>query len=119
MANKREFKKFAAALGAGVAEDIMINYYANPGIDSAVADNCVRKVLMAAEKAIKNSNVFFDKGPSAFENREDYTRAHSEFFKALFKKINSDLLTEIEEAVKEFNAAVPAEVKARNKETLN
>lgn len=119
MANKREFKKFATALGANVCEDIMINYYSIEGIDRKMAEESVGKVLAAVENATSRANVFFDKGARAFEDRKEYSRAKRAFFKDLFEKINKDFISEIDEALKMFNSSVPAEVKAHNKEIVN
>lgn len=116
MANKREFKKYATTIGAGVAEDMLINYHCNPGMDKKVVDDCIGRVLMAVTKAVSEANVFFDKGVKAFENKKEYLKAKKDFFKQLYAKINKDFVTEIEGALKDYNAAVPAEVKQRNKE---
>ena len=116
MANKREFKKFVTAVGAGVAEDMLVNYHCNPGMDKAKVDECIGRVLLAVTKAVSDANVFFDKGARAFENKKEYIKAKEEFFKQLFKKINSEFVAELDGALKEYNSAVPADVKARNKE---
>ncbi len=115
MANKRDFKKYVTAVGAGVSEDMMIIYYCNEGMDKAVVDNCVGQVLVAVTKAVSEANVFFDKGARAFEDRKAYGKAKREFFKALFMKIATDFTAAIEAALKEFNAAIPQKVKDENK----
>lgn len=115
MANKRDFKKYVTAIGAGVSEDMMIIYYCHEGMDKAVVDSCVGKVLIAVTKAVSEANVSFDKGVRAFEDKKAYSKARSAFFKALFMKIATDFTAEIEAALKEFNAAIPQKVKEENK----
>ncbi len=58
------------------------------------------------------------KGQKAFDNPKEYNRAKEAFFKQLFKKINEDFAREINEALKEFNATIPAEVKAQMKASV-
>lgn len=116
MANKREFKKFVTAVGSNVCEDILINTHCCPGIDAKIANDSILRILTAVETATGNANVRFDKGEKAFENRREYTRAKEAFFRQLFNKINADFAQELDEAVKEFNAAVPEKVRKQNAE---
>lgn len=118
MANKREFKKYATAVGASLCEDMMVYYYNVPGINKEEVEKGIGKVLAAVEQAVCNANVFFDKGRRGFESDKAYSKAKKEFFKKLFEKINSDFKATLDEAVKEFNAAVPASVKEENKAAL-
>lgn len=115
MANKREFKKFVSAVGSNICVDMMINYYTIKGINSEAVDSAIEKVLCAIDTARENANVCFDKGARSFENRKEYNRAKETFFRALFQKINADFIGTLEIAIKEFNAAVPEDVKVQNK----
>lgn len=115
MANKREFKKYVEAVGASICDEMMIAYYNVEGIDKEKTQNSIGMVLGAVGKAIGNANVFFDKGRKAFDTPRDYGRAKAQFFKQLFCKIKTELANEINEALKEFNAAIPAEAKAQQK----
>lgn len=119
MANKREFKKYVSAVGASMCEDIMICYYNIPDIDHKAANEAVGKILGAMNEATKRSNVFFDKGKRAFESDEAYSKAKKAFFRAVFAKIAGDFRKDLEEAVKQFNAAIPQAVKEKNKEIAN
>ena len=62
-----------------------------------------------------NSNIFFDRGVKAFADKKEYSKAKETFFKALFEKVSTEFTEEINLALKEFNAALPAEEKERNK----
>lgn len=119
MANKREFKKYTEALGAALCDEMMISYYNVEGIDKEKVSNAIAKVLGAIGMATSNSNIFFDKGAKAFENKKEYSKARKEFFKKLFDKINSDFTGTIDEALKEFNSAIPAAVKEENKKAVS
>ena len=118
MANKRDFKKYVESVGAAICDEMMIAFYNVEGIDQEKTQESIAKVLGAVGKATSNSNVFFDKGQKAFDNPKEYNRAKEAFFKQLFKKINEDFAREINEALKEFNAAIPAEVKAQMKASV-
>lgn len=115
MANKREFKKYVAAVGASACNDIMESYYIVEGINKDTVSKAVELVLAATAAARANSNVFFDKGPKAFSDRKEYSKAKEVFFKKLFEKINADFTAQLDEAVKVFNSAIPQEVKDQNK----
>lgn len=116
MANKREFKKYADAVGASVCEEMMEAYYNVKDADKAAIEQAIAKVLGATAAAKSNANVFFDKGHKAFENLKEYSKAKEAFFTQLFAKINDDFSKEIEAAVKQFNAAIPQNVKEEQKQ---
>lgn len=116
MANKREFKKYVDELSSSLYNEMMINYYNVENIDKEQISKAITKVLGAMETARMNSNTFFDKGVKAFDNKAEYGKAKKIFFKKLFKKIISDYSAEIEDALKSFNAAIPADTKEKNKE---
>lgn len=115
MANKREFKKYVDALGASIIDEMISTYYNVENADRDKIAEAMEATLGAIGKAKNNANVFFDKGEKAFENAEEYSKAKKAFFKALFDKINTEFSEEINAALKIFNAALPAEEKARNK----
>ena len=66
MANKREFKKYADALGASVIDEMISAYYNVKNADRDKIAESMQKVLGAIGKAKNNSNVYFDRGPKAF-----------------------------------------------------
>lgn len=113
--NKRSFKKNVEAVGALICDDMLVSYYNVEGINKDGVGEAVGKVLKAVGEARANSNVFFDRGRRAFSDPKEYSRAKRGFFRALFKKINSDFENEISEALKAFNGAVPRNVKEANK----
>lgn len=119
MANKREFKKYVEAVGASVCEEMMLAYYNVEGVDKDLIAKAIEKTLGAVARAKNNANVFFDRGARGFEDRKAYCKAKENFFKALFNKIETEFNTQINEALKDFNEALPAEVKAANKESAN
>lgn len=118
MANKREFKKFADALGASVCDEMMYAYYNIEGADKKAISAAMEKVILAINKARENSNIYFDKGVKAFEDKKAYAKAKEEFFKSLFHKVSTEFSTELDEALKEFNAALPDSEKEKNKEAV-
>lgn len=115
MANKREFKKYVDALGASVIDEMVSSYYNVKNIDRDKVAKGIEIVLAAIGKAKNNANVFFDRGPKAFADRKEYTKAKENFFKSLFNKIETEFSEEVNLGLKEFNEALPAEVREQNK----
>lgn len=115
MANKRDFKKFTEASGASLCENMMIAYYNVEGIDKEKVEQAIGQVLTAVETALINSNIHFDKGPRAFENQGEYSKARNKFYRALFDKIDVEFDAALGSALKVFNAAIPAAAKEANK----
>ena len=119
MANKREFKKYVDAVGASAIAPMVDAYESVKGADKEKITNAIEKVLGACGAAKSHADVFFDKGMKAFESHKEYAIAKKNFFKELFKKINDDFANELDEAIKEFNSAIPQEVKDSNKAAVN
>lgn len=119
MANKREFKKYVDAVGASIVEEMMIAYYNVKGADKKTIGESVGMILDAIEESKNNSNIYFDRGPKAFSDHKEYVVAKKNFFKALFKKIENDYNTAVENAVKKFNEALPEEYKKAQKKVAN
>lgn len=116
MANKREFKKYVDAIGASIVENMMIAYYNVDGVDRKGVGEAVGKVLDAIEIAKDNANVYFDRGAKSFADHKEYAVAKRNFFRALFDKIVKDFDAQVQDALKIYNAALPEEVKAQQKE---
>lgn len=118
MANKRTFKKYISAVGASICDEMMITYYNVDGANKEEIANAIEKVLLAITNAKNNANLYFDRGPKGYDNLKDYSKAKEDFFKALFDKIVNSFTKEIDSAIKQFNAAIPDEVKASNKNCI-
>ena len=115
MANKREFKKYAEALGDSACANMAFVYETVPNVDKDKVAQAVEKVLCAVAAAKSNADITFDKGVKAFDSLKEYSKAKNAFYKKLFVKVNEDFQKDIEEALKIFNSAVPQEVKDQNK----
>lgn len=119
MANKREFKKYADALGASVIDEMISAYYNVEGADKDKITTAIQQTLGAIGKAKNNANVYFDRGHKAFDDMKAYAKAKRAFFRALFDKIETEFSEEVNAALHTFNEALPAEERARNKEAAN
>lgn len=115
MANKREFKKFVDELGATVIDEMVDAYRNVKDVNHDKIAEAMEMLLGAIGKAKNNSNVFFDRGERAFQDKKEYAKAKKEFFKALFNKIQTEFSEEVNQALKLFNSALPAEERERNK----
>lgn len=118
MANKRDFKKYADAVGASACEAMMNTYYAVEGVDKNVISEAIEQVLCAVASARSNADITFDKGVKAFASPAEYSKAKKEFYKKLFVKINADFASNLDKAIKTFNAAIPAEAKEELKKAV-
>ena len=106
-------------MGASACDEMMYAYYTVEGADKDAISKAIEKVLLATNKARMNSNIFFDKGVKAFNDLKEYSKAKDAFFKALFEKVSTEFSEEINSALKDFNAALPADEKQKNKEAVN
>ena len=119
MPNKREFKKYADALGASIIDEMISAYYNVENVDRDKIAEAMEKLLGAIGKAKNNSNITFDRGGAAFADKHEYSTTKRKFFKSLFDKIDTEFNEEVNESLKLFNAALPAEEKLRNKDFAN
>ncbi|MCH5241030.1 MAG: hypothetical protein J1F67_01210 [Muribaculaceae bacterium] len=113
--NKRDFKKYVESVGDSALAQMVDVTESVDNVDKAKVADAIEKVISAVAAAKTNADVTFDKGVKAFDNIVAYSKAKKAFFKQLFTKINEDFYKELDAAVKEFNSAVPEEVKAENK----
>ena len=113
--NKRDFKKYVESVGDSALASMVDVSETVESVDKAKVANAVEKVISAVAAAKTNADITFDKGVKAFNNLAEYSKAKKAFFKQLFTKIYDDFYKDLDEAVKEFNSAVPEEIKAENK----
>ena len=115
MANKRVFKKYVESVGDSACATMVEIYDSVEKADKTKIADAVEKVISSVAAAKANADVTFDKGVKAFDNIMEYSKAKKNFYRQLFKKIYEDFYSELDAAVKEFNSAIPEEVKADNK----
>lgn len=115
--NKRDFKKYVEQVGDSACASMVDVYETVENVDKSKVADAVEKVISAVAAAKTNADITFDKGVKAFNNLAEYSKAKKAFYKQLFKKIYEDFYNNLDEAVKEFNSAVPEEVKEGNKAT--
>lgn len=116
--NKRDFKKYVENVGNSACMAMADVYDTNEKVDKSKIADAVEKVISAVAAAKANADITFDKGVKAFDNLQEYSKAKKDFYRKLFKKIYEDFYNELNDAVKEFNSAIPEEVKAENKEAV-
>ena len=115
--NKRDFKKYVEAVGDSACASMVDVFETEENVDKTKVANAVEKVLSAVAAAKTNADVTFDKGVKAFSSLVEYSKAKKAFYRQLFKKIYEDFYNDLDEAVKEFNSAIPEDVKEENKAT--
>ena len=87
MANKRILKK-------------QINYAC---IDMGA--NCI--VASVQTKTLKNINIAFDKAPRDFDSINEYKKERRQYFAKAYASLRENFNKEVEEIVKDMNAALP------------
>lgn len=113
--NKRDFKKYVENVGDSACMSMADVFETTEDIDKEKVANAVEKVIAAVAAAKTNADITFDKGVKAFDSLVEYSKAKKAFYKQLFKKIYEDFYKELDDAVKEFNSAIPESVKEENK----
>ena len=106
--NKREYKKAVTALGTSMCVEIFGIGAVNKNADADKIQKAMNIVWNAMLKAKKGSNLFFGKSERDFENRQAYRKALSAYNKALYSRLDAELETSLDEAVKLVNEAIPA-----------
>ena len=117
--NKRDFKKYVENAGDSACAAMAEVFDSVENIDKDKVANAVEKVLSAVAAAKSNADITFDKGVKAFDNLKEYSKAKKDFYKKLFDKIYEDFYKDLDAALKEFNSAVPEEVKEENKKAAS
>lgn len=112
--NKRDFKKYVESVGDSACASMVDIYETVENIDKVKVADAIEKVIAAVAAAKTNADITFDKGVKAFDNLGEYSKAKKAFFRQLFEKINKDFYNDLDAALKEFNSAVPEEVKKEN-----
>lgn len=106
--NKREFKKAITSLGSGMAGQMINVALTSKGVDREISDEAIVKIVNAMENAKHGANITYSKKERDFDSKEAYLVAKNKFFKEEFNKIAKAFSTELDEAVKKFNEAMPA-----------
>lgn len=118
MANKRVFKKSVEELADITCGVIVSSFNALDGNGKKVANEVFEKVVSAAAAAKSNADKVFGKKMREFGSAKEYLNAKKDFYKELFNNIQSDFSKEVNEALKEFNAVLPAQAKEDNKKAV-
>lgn len=106
--NRREYKKAVTATGTNMCVEIYTIGAINKNADADKIQQAINIVWNAMLRARKGSNLCFGKSERDFENRQAYRKALSAYNKALYSRLDSELETSLDEAVKLVNEALPA-----------
>ena len=115
MANKRILKKSIDDLGNAIIEEMAISFYNVKSANKDLISQAITKVLEAMNDAHCKTNVHFDKKRRDFASEKEYYVAKRDFNKKNYDELIADFNNKIEEAMKVFNEAIPAEEKEANK----
>lgn len=116
MASKKELKKFVRNTCGALAAEILLAYAAFPEIERKAVYNVIVKVASLQESSISRVNISFDKGRKAFSDDAEYNKARAVYFRKAYGKLIEEFNTAVSEIVKDMNAALPEDVRAKLKE---
>jgi hypothetical protein len=117
MANKRQLKKQIRYICGDIAADVLIA----GRLDEINAENVakfIRAVANLQVESLANATFAFDKTRKDFENRAEYNKARTAYYRKGYDKLRANIFATVNEIVKEINAVLPAEVKAANVEAM-
>lgn len=112
MANKRNLKKYVRYTCGALASEILLARAAFPTIQRKDVHAILSDIALLQSATITKASVSFDKKCSDFENRGQYNKARSEYYKLAYAKLFEQFNEGIENIVKKMNSALPAEVRA-------
>lgn len=115
MANKRILKKQIRYMCGDLAGECIIARSIVPGIDGNRMGEIVVKIARLQDATLRRASFSFDKSAADFENRHEYRKERRGYNARAFKTLINEFNHQVEEIVKEMNAALPAEQKEANK----
>ena len=115
MANKRILKKSIDDLGNAMIEEMSIGYFNIENADKQLISSAINKILTAMNEAHKLCDVKFDKKHRDFESTKEYLQAKRSFIKENYDKLIADFNNLLEDALKDYNKAIPASEREANK----
>jgi hypothetical protein len=105
-------------VSSALVEDMMILACQVADADREKIDEAAIAVLKAEEGSLIKINVKFDKTAKGFASKVEYNKAKNKFYKELFAKVNDEFGASINEAIKKFNEAMPAELREELKNQI-
>ena len=115
MSSKRLLKKLVRYMCGDIAAECIIARDVVPGIDATVMNNLVIKIAHVQSATLDKVTFAFDKVASDFENEAEYKRARSQYMKKAYRSLKIEFNKQVNEIVKEMNAALPQAQKDLNK----
>lgn len=105
--NKRKYKKAVKALGASLCIEFFTIGNATKDVKTESVQKCINDVYCAMIMATHGANAVFPKRIRDFSNTGEYLKAKREFFRNLYVDLSSEYSAVIDNALKDFNAALP------------
>lgn len=105
--NKREYKKAVQALGASLCVEFFSIGNSTPDMNIEKVQESMNNVYAAMSKAIRGANTVFPKRRKEFASNGEYMKAKREFFRELYVNLSAEFSAVIDQALKDFNAALP------------
>ncbi len=111
MTNKRQLKKHIRYVCSELAVTLLIANAGVRGFDTEKTADIVGKIAVLQESSIAHVSICYDKIAADFENRKAYNAARAKYFATAYAKLLKEFGDQVQEIVKEMNAAMPQEAR--------
>jgi hypothetical protein len=111
MTNKRQLKKHIRYVCGELAVTLLIANAGVRGFDTGKTQDIVGKIATLQETSIAHVSICFDKIAANFDSRKAYNAARAKYFATAYAKLLNEFNNQIQEIVKEMNAAMPQEAR--------
>ncbi len=111
MTNKRQLKKHIRYVCGELAVTLLIANAGVRGFDTEKTPEIVGKIAILQETSVAHVSISYDKVASDFENRKAYNAARAKYFATAYAKLLKEFGDQVQEIVKEMNAAMPQEAR--------
>lgn len=107
MANKRQLKKQIRYICGDVAAECTLARHLLDGVDTDKLEEALFHIAELQQKTLARANVIYDKTPSEFTSKSEYSKAKEIFFNKAFTALREDFNKRLQEIVSEMNSALP------------
>lgn len=107
MANKRILKKQINYACIDMGANCIVASALRSVVDETAINAVLDKIASLQTKTLKNINIAFDKAPRDFGSINEYKKERRQYFAKAYASLRENFNKEVEEIVKDMNAALP------------
>ncbi len=119
MSSKRNLKKLVRCMCGDMAAECIIAKTVVPGIDPDVMSALVIKIACLQDQTLRKFTFCYDKVSADFESPAAYRKARHEYMVRAYRSIKTEFNKQVDDIVKEMNAALPQAQKELNRQNVH